>query len=169
MKHTFLILLIVTLLVSSCCINKITESEKEYWNKEVYGEEPFFKNKIPPKKITLKEFYDNDGYIFPKEYNSGWEKKFTPTLEDIIKAELLFNRIHDSLSQFKNINFKRRYRQYLGYYDRDNRKIINANFIKLKKSCKNVSSTGFLIDKWFIQVSHNPKLDEILWDRVFID
>ncbi|MCF6351141.1 MAG: hypothetical protein L3J23_08975 [Flavobacteriaceae bacterium] len=135
MRKTILVLIILSFFINSCCINKITLEEKEEWNKEIYGEEPFLKNQIPPVKINLKEFYDYDGYIFPKEYDSGWKKKFTPTIVDIKKAEIILSIEHNSLSQFKNVKFRKWYRQYIGYYNSHNKKVIEIYFLKLRKGC----------------------------------
>lgn len=170
MTRTILITIIFSFLIASCCINKITPQEKEYWNKEIYGEAPFIKNQIPPEKINLTEFYDYEGYIFPKEYYPFWGERFTPTIDEIKKAEIILKKQHDTLPQFNNINLKKWYRQYIGNYDENHKKTIQINFIKISKKCIDKSEYGYLIDKWFIQTSDYRGKDEIhISDRIIID
>jgi hypothetical protein len=85
------------------------------------------------------------GYIFPKEYVSSLvhfddaKQRYTPTEEDVSKAELL---IKDQLPSMNGASVKRgktcpmihktlsRYnRQYMGYIDEKGKKVVWVNFI----------------------------------------
>ena len=170
MKKIILFSIVLSFFINSCCGSKITLEEKEKWNTEIYGKEPFIRNQIPTIKVNIKEFYDFYGYIFPKEYQPfGGEDRFTPSIEDVKKAEERYNTKSKSLPQLKKINFRKRYRQYIGYYE-NNKKVIGINFVKINKDCFNKSEYGYLINKWFIQTSdYEGQWKTYLFDRIVID
>lgn len=169
MKKSFYTLFFLLFLFNSCCINKLTIEEKNNWNKEIYGESPFLKNQTSPKKIELPELYDAIGYVFTEDYAPFWGKRFTPTLEEIRKAESVFYEKNKALPQFDKINFRKRYRQYIGNYEND-KKVIEINFIKINKNCIHKSEYGYLLNKMFINTSDYKDRWKTIWtNRIVIE
>ena len=141
------------LIFNSCCSTKITDFDKKYWNKEIYGEEPFLKEITSPKKINLSSFFNKSGYIFPAVVSAQEEvKSFTPSKIEIERAESILLKKNTSLAK----KYKNRYRQYEGVYN-ENRKVVHVNFIKIKEHCRNESKEGYLLDKWFIVELRNKR------------
>lgn len=91
--------------------------------------------------IKTKEY---EGYIFHKEHLilmsvRNEKERYTPTVEDIEKAENLLITNMDLINCFSSYNFnvnkrilKKYKRQYVGFITKDNNIIIWINFIKNK-------------------------------------
>src|SRR2546428_9441114 len=100
---------------------------------------------LAKKHIKGNQF---EGYILPKEYTSdllsfeNLKSRFTPSKEDIIKAEELIKKqlagLNKSLNNQGNEcpiihnNLKKYRRQYLGYITNEGERIIWVNFISWK-------------------------------------
>lgn len=155
MGRKIIVLIIITILLNSCCANKITSNDKEYWNKEIYGEEPFLKNQEPAIKVVLVDYYNKIGYILPKQENQNIKKRFTPTIENIRLAEQRLSQKLESI----DINPKDKYRQYLGTIE-DGKKIILINLIEVKNACRDKSLNSYLLDKYFFT---NAAHEDDIW------
>ncbi|WP_438711107.1 hypothetical protein ACSTS3_21550 [Aquimarina muelleri] len=159
-----IIVLILVLGIASCYPNKLTVADKQKWQADIYGEEPFLKNQVPTVKVNLVGFYNKVGYIFSKEPEPFWGKRYTPTKEDVLIAEEKMKSKYDSLgikSSFKNY-----YRQYIGIINNDNKKVVHIQCIKINRICKKKSKDRFLVDKWFFQTHH---YDNVFSNSIIID
>jgi hypothetical protein len=94
--------------------------------------------------ISLKNYYRGKGAIIPKEYEyynfKGVSIRFTPTLEQIIKAEAILKdslmylckkySVTDDYRECYNYykeTYKKYYRFYVGFIDDHNQTIIDIN------------------------------------------
>lgn len=119
-------------------------------------------SQVSTKIIELPKFYKGKGVVFPKEYKSivslkDYESSFTPTVEQIKKAEALFidnyneatiesiNKINDREPEnypypkpVKDVKkkFCRYYRQYLGYRNAEGDEMILVNLLNFSKKSK---------------------------------
>ena len=109
------------------------------------------------KIIMGKDF---QGAIVPKEIGAGFNNEFTPTLKEIVLAENGFSEQYNQcmssvieeqskidnsrvyhFKRIKNVrgHFKNYVRQYVGYTDNQNNRIIWINLVcieRLQKACK---------------------------------
>ena len=118
-----------------------------------------------------------EGYIFEKDCdNKGVLNNeyllFTPSEDEVIQAEkLLVNKIKDLNTKRYNQgkrcpvihrNMKKYYRQYIGYINEDDEKIIWINFIWKNQSPKNWNKEIIIVDDgcsfyWQVKVNLNSK------------
>jgi hypothetical protein len=97
--------------------------------------------------ICLKDYYNQTGIIFKDSYDPhidipDMKERYTPTLDDVKNAEIIFQRDYGKLTN-QNTEIKTYYanfvRQYIGYLDTVGNKIIkiyltdNSNKRKTKR------------------------------------
>ncbi len=96
------------------------------------------------KIISLSSYFKGKGVIFEKEYKSlidikDYEKSFTPSLEEIKIVENLFLKKIESKRKIKKTpkkEFYNYYRQYLGYINSNQEKVIMVNMLNFNKKSK---------------------------------
>jgi hypothetical protein len=104
-------------------------------------------------KDSTNKFYKSQGVIFKQDYKinfevKGLEKRFTPSVQDIQKAEsLLLNNYNSIMSSDERIlnfqpiksvkrKFEKYVRQYLGFIDSSNNYIIFIQLLNFNVSHK---------------------------------
>lgn len=111
-------------------------------------------------EVELNNYYKYSGNIFKAEYRPWFEiseskERYTPSEDDIIKAENIFLNTYNEKDDKQLVNFKegksykRKYykwrRNYLGYLDGDGNKVIIIhliNFTHRKKASAKYEEWG---------------------------
>jgi hypothetical protein len=96
------------------------------------------------KIISLPNYYKGKGVIFNKDYKSllkidNYSKSFTPLLKEVsIVEDVFLNQIKTKKSFKKSVKkeFCNYYRQYLGYINKNNEKIIVVNMLNFRRKSK---------------------------------
>lgn len=128
LKHTrlFYYVLIFSLLFNIHAVNAQSNVQSKY------------------EKIELKEYYDNFGIIFSQSYPFAtnyfpFEKRYTPSKEDIEKGESILSHLVSMM--FGNYNIARNFavqklrvchRQYVGFINEKNEKLLFVEMVDLR-------------------------------------
>ena len=161
------ILVLIIILINSCCPYKLTKYDKQSWNKKIKSqisdlvidtEKPINKFiDIPEINAEIVVFLGRYSFI---RGDGVTNNSFTPTIQDIKNAEI---KLTDYNKQ-NNIPYNdlERYnkRQYIGFYTKNNEKLLIINFLKIKDNCQKKSINNYLFDKYFLDLLHPNENEE---------
>ena len=123
-NYLFFTVFVIGTMITAKAQNNITDTAKQF------------------KVVQLPNYYKEKGIIFSKDYTVGIDMRnkkyrYTPTMDDISKAEEIFNKQYNQL-QKTNVDTKKFFchwvRQYVGLVDSNGNKNIIVQLIKIGRA-----------------------------------